>query len=645
MDEEEQLAQAIAASLADSKREVIVIDSDDELDNPDAQFQKDLQAALKASHAQSSSASPIPSVLADTADVAGNATPTSGAATPNPSSLSDFLSERKKLEAERLARQKRLRVEPEQEDESMTQDEDEDTAPPPAKRQATRPSRLTPASRANQSASSSSTVSRSSDFFFWDGALRPTANMHVDPAYRNSAVFRLTDIIGDTSELTCAIVSSFGNDIAWLMTLLPDTIPVILVNHPVTAEGNDMRFMARNWVLVSPSMNQNRGAMHIKLVLLLYKSGRLRLAIPTANMVPYDWRDIENAVFVQDLPKLAEPISFNKLSKDDDFASLLTNTLKTLNVNAALTAHQKADFPEIPLQSVTELRMCWDWSKVTVRLVPSLAGRYEGWQSVRRVGHTGLHKALRDLGADTPAGKKLVLECQGSSIGRYTTQWMNEFYCSARGESSDKFTWIGKKAAREKLPYPPIKVLFPSLKTVSNSALGLQGGGTMFCDKATWENPKFPRDSFYDSNSKRGRVLMHTKMILGSFEDEKSFFGTKDHLPSKSRAADPYDTDDEVQIIEGPSASKAKAKGSTTKRQPLAGWLYVGSHNFTPSAWGTLSGSHITPVLNVTNFELGIVFPIKDRAMMDELVSWKRPARKYVIGTDMPWTQKEHLTE
>jgi tyrosyl-DNA phosphodiesterase 1 len=29
------------------------------------------------------------------------------------------------------------------------------------------------------------------------------------------------------------------------------------------------------------------------------------------------------------------------------------------------------------------------------------------------------------------------------------------------------------------------------------------------------------------------------------------------------------------------------------------GYVYLGSHNFTPSAWGRLSGSAFTPVLNV----------------------------------------------
>jgi tyrosyl-DNA phosphodiesterase-1 len=36
----------------------------------------------------------------------------------------------------------------------------------------------------------------------------------------------------------------------------------------------------------------------------------------------------------------------------------------------------------------------------------------------------------------------------------------------------------------------------------------------------------------------------------------------------------------------------------------ILGYAYVGSHNFTPSAWGTLSGSGFTPILNVNHFFL-----------------------------------------
>ena len=36
--------------------------------------------------------------------------------------------------------------------------------------------------------------------------------------------------------------------------------------------------------------------------------------------------------------------------------------------------------------------------------------------------------------------------------------------------------------------------------------------------------------------------------------------------------------------------------------QKEIGWAYVGSHNFTPSVWGNLSGSSFNPVFNVGSF-------------------------------------------
>jgi tyrosyl-DNA phosphodiesterase-1 len=126
-------------------------------------------------------------------------------------------------------------------------------------------------------------------------------------------------------------------------------------------------------------------------------------------------------------------------------------------------------------------------------------------------------------------------------------------------------------------------------------------------------------------------------MILGVFEDNKPFFGAAS--PAKKARADPYDSDEpEVQIVSTPSGSKGKSSSkSAAPREKFAGWLYVGSHNMTPSAWGTISGSSFQPILNITNYELGVVFPIKEAKMMDELAAWKRPARKYVLGQDLPW--------
>lgn len=77
-------------------------------------------------------------------------------------------------------------------------------------------------------------------------------------------------------------------------------------------------------------------------------------------------------------------------------------------------------------------------------------------------------------------------------------------------------------------------------------------------------------------------------------------------IPSKY-----HDDDDEEQMVIGTfrlSGLAAKAPGKAKSGQDGAatsdnciGWAYVGSHNFTSSAWGTLSGSDFNPALNVSD--------------------------------------------
>ena len=74
------------------------------------------------------------------------------------------------------------------------------------------------------------------------------------------------------------------------------------------------------------------------------------------------------------------------------------------------------------------------------------------------------------------------------------------------------------------------------------------------------------------------------QMIIGTINNDssRSLFYKGDASSNDS------DTDTDVSDDEDTSQSQANI-----------GWAYVGSHNFTPSAWGTLSGSSFNPVLNV----------------------------------------------
>jgi tyrosyl-DNA phosphodiesterase-1 len=69
-------------------------------------------------------------------------------------------------------------------------------------------------------------------------------------------------------------------------------------------------------------------------------------------------------------------------------------------------------------------------------------------------------------------------------------------------------------------------------------------------------------------------------MIIGTFRMSSQGKSKQSRLSFDSDSD--TEDDDDVQIVE-----------------KAIGWAYVGSHNFTPSAWGNLSGSAFNPVLNV----------------------------------------------
>ncbi|KDQ19959.1 hypothetical protein BOTBODRAFT_152571 [Botryobasidium botryosum FD-172 SS1] len=608
--EEDDVARAIAISLAElssrrpGKHQVINVDSDSDEEvvvskkkapqiDAEAAFEADLQRALEASKLEAARPERHESL------------PESSSATPQPAvepAPPPFLSERAMLEKARLERQQKRK--------GLSESDATDSAPAPSKR----PRIEKPARKELPKSSSPANL-------FYDGEVRQTANRHADPAKDTKPLFRLTEIFGDTSTLSFAILTSYVSDTSWIYGLLPPTLPVIFVGQPREDEQNapTARNILPNWVRCTPRLRGGRGCMHIKLMLLFYKSGNLRVVVTTANFVDYDWRDIENSAWVQDVPLATTPAVISKSTPMHSFPKTLITVLQSLNVKAGLASHV-ASGVTLPISSLSDLGAKWDWKRVKAQLVPSIAGKFEEWPSVVKVGHTGLMMAVRNVGAVCPKNKVLKLEYQGSSIGTYTTQWLNEFYVSARGESAE--SWLDtSKARRAKLPLPNIRIVFPSLQTVLDSKFGMSGGGTMFCQKKQWDGKNLPRELFSDSNSKRGGILMHSKMIIATF---------KDPVEGNTLAA---------------SSKKGKAKDDDEIESQVGGWCYVGSHNFTPSAWGTLSGDSFSPIMNITNYELGVLFPLPaedtERAASD-VACFVRPPRAYVRDGDEPWMQDYH---
>lgn len=140
----------------------------------------------------------------------------------------------------------------------------------------------------------------------------------------------------------------------------------------------------------------------------------------------------------------------------------------------------------------------------------------------------------------------------------------------------------------------------------------------MFCRPNQWEAAKFPRELFHDSNSTGGRVLMHTKvrpscnktqhhcnvlqMIIATLR-RTSPLASSSKPGSKAQSTHPTSSDKGkskvIVISDSETESESDAPAPEIQKEPI-GWVYVGSHNFTPSAWGTISGSGFNPTLNVS---------------------------------------------
>ncbi|KAI0310622.1 tyrosyl-DNA phosphodiesterase-domain-containing protein [Amylostereum chailletii] len=623
MPDDDDTMIASALSLEESRRLALREPPISVENNEEAKSQTDLNRDIASSKANS--AGPPRTRVNPTTPV--SLSPGQSYSRPVPisptASKPTFLSERAQLEQARLARLKRFR-----EEQGYS-----DITEPPRKRPTSSGMSLSgkissegfPPEVLRRKGKEKGRL-RENDGFFWDGELRQTANRLVNDTNNpegGNPVWRLSEIIGDKSQIELAILSSCAVSVPWIYQFFLPSTPVVLVVQLTPASSNSptVKEILPNWIRATPVLHDGRGAMNIKFFLIFYKTGRLRIVISTANLIDYDWHDIKNSAWVQDVEKHSSAIRPDP--EATDFPATFEHVLQALNVGPALTSLVHNDHPKIPLPSLHPgaLRTNWDFSRVKAKLVSSIAGKHEGWPRVLKNGHAALMKAVCEVSSlrSNRQGKNVILECQGSFIGTYSTQWLNEFYTSATGESPEK--WLDQpKSSLMKLPWPSIRILFPTAEWVRGSALGEKSGGMIFCRKIQWEDAKFPRELFYQSRSKRGKVLMHSKMIIAILNSPGS----------NSRNSDSDLEDDDVVILD----EKGSAPG------PLYGWAYVGSHDFTPSAWGTLSGSGRNPVLNVTIYELGIVLPLYTERDLERVACYQRPVMKYT-SQDRPWMQEK----
>ncbi|KAL7912324.1 phospholipase D/nuclease [Trichoderma velutinum] len=552
-DDDEALRYAIALSLQDEAQSpVVIVDSDDDDEGTKAGSSRSTQQMWSQTQTQTQSS---------------QSQTTQSSQSQRQSQFGSLLLDRKAMEQERLNRLNSLA----KRQRSPTDDGDDDVVevPPPKKLARTAPE---PTSKTTSKAKTTATVKRT-----WArGCARTGDEITIEEVFQKD-------------QLELAVLSSFQWDEEWMISKLDirRTKILLLAFAKDETQKNLMRGnVPSNIKFCFPPMH-GPGAMHSKLQLLKF-SDRLRVVIPTGNLVPYDWGEtgvMENMVFLIDLPRLEDPAA-HPPQTPTGFYTELVHFLQATGVGEKMVA------------SLSN----YDFSKTSdIAFVHTIPGSHTG-KTAERTGYCGLGASVAALGLANPEPVEVDL-C--ASLGSINRGLVEAIYNACRGDDGiDDYNNSGGASSRSRPARKPaettskelkdrFRIYFPTDQTVARSRGGRNAGGTICVQARWWRSPNFPRELVRDVIT-RDRLLIHSKVIF------------------VRRVGDVQAT-----------------------RQP-PGWAYVGSANLSESAWLTVPAAAVTAAggflrgrlsrdnstggikMNCRNWECGVIIPVPESKTVDK---------------------------
>ena len=359
-------------------------------------------------------------------------------------------------------------------------------------------------------------------------------------------------------------------------------------------ETEDKRAFLR---LCLPPMDGQIHCMHSKLM-LLFHAEKLRVAIPTANLLNFDWGEtgvMENSVFMIDLPRLPDG-GKSEASELTPFAKEMLYYLEKQGLDEDVRSGVlKFDF------SATQHMM----------FVHTAGGIYYG-EEAERTGLLGLARAVRKLNLQTD--HNLEMDFAASSIGSLNDEYLRSFHAAARGEDlisrakaasskakADFFKSSAKKAPSEGANIQDrLRIYFPTKDTVTSSIAG--AAGTICLSRKWYESATFPKSCFRDYRSTRTGLLSHNKILYARAKQTQ--------------------TDGSIKHV---------------------AWAYVGSANMSESAWGKLvfDNKQKSWKINCRNWECGVLLPVSTEKIAEHSKASAKPIKKEKIGDEDSETESE----
>ncbi|KAI6890358.1 phospholipase D/nuclease [Hortaea werneckii] len=428
--------------------------------------------------------------------------------------------------------------------------------------------------------------------------------------------------------LRTAVLSAFQWDTDWVLSKLKTPLKggktkcVFIMQAKQESERKEIQTQAasiRSFLrLVFPPMEGQTWCMHSKLMLLFHPE-KLRIAVPTANLLNFDWGEtgsMENSVFLIDLPRLSDGKK-PQIKDLTHFAQELLYFVERQGVDEDVRAGiLNFDF------AATE----------HMAFVHSVGGISYG-DDARRTGFLGLGNSVRHLGLQTD---RLELDFAASSIGSLNDSQLQNLYSAAKGLDATSPSSLSQprpnpfqNPSTDPSPSPSsirknFRIYFPTHETVTSSTAG--AAGTICLNRKYFENLGFPRECFRDYISSRQGLLSHNKILL-------------------ARGKRKIDSAGDGRGLGGGDGGS----GGVGKGRDVA-WVYVGSANCSQSAWGNLTVDRRSKQqkekekgqggwkMNCRNWECGVLLPVPRERL-------NRAVKKEEGSDDGVQIKKEDLDE
>ena len=339
-------------------------------------------------------------------------------------------------------------------------------------------------------------------------------------------------------------------------------LPSIIVRHREDQKYNAMDEYGNYIKFVFPKISQTLkwGKFHSKLIILKFPKF-LRIIVPSANLTDGDWYYWGQIIWFQDFPLIKEneenEVDKEKEKKSEEFREYLKSFMKTFMPH---TYEGKKFWTDLEINFDE-----YDYSEASVDFIASANGRFIGEKEKGLFGVGRLNSLMSSNYFNIDKNDNLLIQCSSFGVSKQKNFYSNLY----KGFNLNNYETLND--------INNIDIYYPTEKYIYNCEKGVELSSCLFFNKEAY---KIHKDRLHD-------IILKDK-----YKDRETVFHSKIFITGKKNSKGKF-------ILNNDSI------------------IYIGSHNFSASAWGNYEKNDSQ--ISIANYELGVIFDCKVLSFEEKL--------------------------